>query len=466
MNRLWVRLSLAFALVTLVGVGVAALLANYQITTQFRHFVMGSRMAEMVLPALTDHYARTGSWENVEATLATLPMGGMGGMGLGQGRGRGPGRGQPTLLLADGERRVIYDSLGLGETHLSDSLLARAAPIVWQGETVGYLVGGGGPGSVELSGADRAFLNQINRTLLQAGLIAGSVGVIVGLLVARGVAAPLSQLATAARRITAGDLAQRVTVRGATEIADLGRAFNDMTAHLQAAEQQRRHLVADVAHELRTPLSVIRGNLQAILDDVYPLEKEEIVGIYEETVLLNRLINDLRELAQAEAGHLELAPQALDVAAFVGETVDLFRELAREKRIELTASPDASLPPVWADPERLRQILHNLLSNALRHTPAAGQVAVTATLTGSDAVRVTVADSGPGIPPQEMPHLFDRFWRADKSRTRARGGSGLGLAITQQLVKAHGGQIGVESDQGQGSRFWFTLPLAADRITI
>jgi signal transduction histidine kinase len=298
-------------------------------------------------------------------------------------------------------------------------------------------------------------------------------------------------LATAARRISQGQLDQRVPVNGADEVAGLAQAFNDMAANLQQAETLRRNLVADVAHELRTPLSVIQGNLRAILDDVYPLEKSEIAAIYDETLILNRLINDLRELAQAEAGQLSLNIQPTELTPLIEGAADLFVELTREKAVNLEVTLPDNLPLVLADPDRTQQILFNLLTNALRHTPEGGTIGVLvdeaesgqsskgAEGQGSDflsahpspkftnhtpatLIRVSITDTGPGIPAEDLPHVFDRFWRADKSRSREQGGSGLGLAIARQLVEAQGGQIRVESDgvSGQGSRFWFTLPIA------
>jgi two-component system OmpR family sensor kinase/two-component system sensor histidine kinase BaeS len=313
-----------------------------------------------------------------------------------------------------------------------------------------------------MTAAAQAFLDQINRTLIQAGLIAGLLAVVMGIIMARGLSAPLGRLALAARRISHGELDQRVPVQGADEIADVAGAFNEMAAHLQESETLRRNLVADVAHELRTPLSVIQGNLQAILDDVYPMDKTEIAAIYDETLILNRLINDLRELAQAEAGQLSLNVQPTDLASLIETGADAFAELSREKNVALNVDISDGLPVLPADSDRIRQVLHNLLSNALRHTPDGGTIRVTATKIEQPAqIKVTVADTGSGIPAKGLPHVFDRFWRADRSRSREHGGSGLGLAIARQLVEAHGGQIGVDSEgvPGQGSQFWFTLPV-------
>jgi two-component system OmpR family sensor kinase/two-component system sensor histidine kinase BaeS len=220
--------------------------------------------------------------------------------------------------------------------------------------------------------------------------------------------------------------------------------------------------MADIAHELRTPLSVVQGNLRAILDDVYPLEKSEIARLYDETRLLSRLVDDLRELAQAEAGQLGLNLRATDLAALLHRTITNFEPAAESKQIDLTIETAGALPDIEADPDRLAQVLRNLLTNALRHTPPGGQIAVTASL-GQACVRVSVADSGQGVAPEYLDHVFDRFWRADHARSRENGGSGLGLTIAKSLVEAHGGRIWVESTLGQGATFIFEVPTGSAR---
>jgi two-component system OmpR family sensor kinase/two-component system sensor histidine kinase BaeS len=479
MNKLWLQLTLAFAGVTLAGVMVAGLLANLQVSAQFRRFVAQNQLADSPLGlALVDHYVQNGSWAGVEAVFDQRP--GPGGMGPGQGMRYG----MPTFLLADPAGQIIYDRTGQRRAgRLSDSERVNAAPLQWQGQTIGYLAAGG-PGPADLNPLAQSFLGQFNRSLWLAGCIAGGLGLLLGLTMARSLSAPLGRLATAARRISQGDLSQRVPVKGSNEIADLSHAFNDMAAGLQQAETLRRNMVADIAHELRTPLTVIQGNLQAILDEVYPLEKAEIATVYDETLILSRLVDDLRELAQAEAGQLSLKLQAVNLTDLLERTVILFAEPAQSKNINLQVSLPATLPPVPADPDRIRQVLQNLLANALRHTPEGGSIIIAAQevegsrgageqgndysplLLRSPAplhpmpyVKISVLDTGSGLTAEELPHVFNRFWRADRARSREQGGSGLGLAIAKQLVEAHAGQIGVESEPGQGSRFWFTLPL-------
>jgi two-component system OmpR family sensor kinase/two-component system sensor histidine kinase BaeS len=228
-----------------------------------------------------------------------------------------------------------------------------------------------------------------------------------------------------------------------------------MADELQRAETLRRNLMADIAHELRTPLTVMQGSLRALLDGVYPLELHEIASIYDETRLLSRLVADLRELALAESGQLALNVQAVEVAPVLQATADQFSAAADTQQTRLVLSNTAVLPDVQADPDRLKQVLHNLLTNALRHTTSG-----TITVSGEaldERIRISVQDTGEGIAPEDLGHVFDRFYRADSSRARSTGGSGLGLAIAKAWVEAMGGTIGVTSQPQHGSIFWFTL---------
>lgn len=463
MRRLWVQLTLAFTLVTLMGVAVAALLANRQTSAEFRGFLAQSQVQESGLLAdLAASYQLHGSWDGAAELLANWR--GPAGMGAGHGMMRGA----LTLVLVDRERTVVYDSSGTAGGRISANETAAALPIRVDRQPVGFLLVRSA-GQTGLTAAAEQFLVQVNQALIQAGLIGAAMGVLLGLLLARGLAAPLDRLALAARRLAAGDLSQRVPVGGPIEVAAAGEAFNEMASALESAEELRRRMVADIAHELRTPLTVIEGNLHAILDDVYPLEKAEVQIILDETLLLGRLVADLRELALAEAGQLRLQPQPLDLLALITQSVAAFHGAADQQQISLSVSAPPNLPEVQADPDRTSQVLRNLLANALRYTPTGGEVMIrvlaepVATANHQPAplmVRVVVEDSGPGIAPADRPHVFERFWRADRARTRSHGGSGLGLAIARQLVQAQGGQIGLDSTPGSGSRFWFTVPCA------
>jgi signal transduction histidine kinase len=264
---------------------------------------------------------------------------------------------------------------------------------------------------------------------------------------------PLSDLIDAAQRIEAGDLTPRVRERGPRELRALARAFNSMTLRLQASEDQRRRLLADVTHELRTPVAVLQGNLEALLDGVYPPDDQHLRPLLEETQVLSRLIDDLRTLSLAESGGLELHREATDVEVLIADVLASFRAEADASGVALQAAVPDELPLVEVDPLRLREVLSNLLGNALHHTPRGGEVRVTAGVRDRQ-LTLSVADSGSGIAAEDLPHVFERFYKSPDSR-----GSGLGLAIARNLVQAHGGEIGAESAPGQGTTMRITIPL-------
>jgi signal transduction histidine kinase len=271
----------------------------------------------------------------------------------------------------------------------------------------------------------------------------------------RQVAAPVGDLMEAAGRVEAGDYSARVPERGPREVRSLAQAFNAMTTRLQSNEEQRRKLLADVTHELRTPLTVIQGSLEGIVDGVYPADGPHLTPILEETRVLARLIDDLRTLSLAESGALKLHREPTDLGVLAGEAVAAFRAQADEAGVDVNARIDESMPLVDVDPVRIREVLSNLIANALRYTPRGGAIHVTGSA-DEQCITLAVRDTGAGIAPEVLPHIFDRFYKSEESR-----GSGLGLAIARNLVAAHGGTIRAESAPGQGTTIQFTLPRVA-----
>jgi signal transduction histidine kinase len=298
-------------------------------------------------------------------------------------------------------------------------------------------------------------------SLLVTAILVGGGGIVFGVLMSRTLAAPLNNLAVTAKALGKRDLSQRVEEKGSDEMIAVARAFNEMAADLEQAEQLCRNLLADVAHELRTPLTVLQGNMRAILDEVFPCDDKEIARMYEHTRFLSRLVNDLHELAQAEAKQLPLDRQKTDLTQLITATSDTFRPDAETKEVTLNVDLSTDLPAIQVDAARLKQVLQNLLVNALRHTPAGGTITVGAEA-DTHTVCLTIADTGEGIPPEHLAHIFDRFYRADPARSRDRGGAGLGLAIVRAIVEAHGGTITVASEgvPGQGSTFTIQLPVS------
>ena len=453
--RLWVKILAGFMLVALVAVGLVAILANRTTTRQFEIYISQGKLAqaEQLAPAFADYYAQTGSWMGVEAWIDDLA--GLQPTGRGQGRGQGLGRStvNDRLLVVDANGLIVADSDGeLTGERLSQSEVAAGVPIMVDGQQVSTLLIPAASGVHEV--LENEFLAQVNRTLLWAGLAAGAVAMVLGLLLARQLTAPLRSLTHAAHDLAEGK-APQVEVTSQDEIGELAQAFNQMSRSLDHQETLRRNLMADIAHELRTPLTVIRGDLEALLDGVFQPTPEALASLQEETLLLSRLVDDLRALAQAEAGQLRLERRPTDLADLLQGVVASFDLQATVQGQTLRLNVVPGLPPVAADPQRVRQIVANLVSNALRHAPESGQVLVSAEVRHGEAI-VSVTDDGPGIPAQDIPHVFDRFWRGERPRTE---GSGLGLAIARELVRAHDGQIWVESEPGKGSVFRFTLPL-------
>ncbi|HEY83005.1 MAG TPA: HAMP domain-containing protein [Dehalococcoidia bacterium] len=305
--------------------------------------------------------------------------------------------------------------------------------------------------------AEREFLDNLGRTLWIAGLSGAALAMFLGYLFTRQIVAPLSKVSHAARRVAQGDLGQRVEIHGSGELAELGESFNLMAATLSRDQELRQNMVADIAHELRTPLSILQGNVEAMLDGVMEANAENLTLLHQEIVLLARLIEDLRTLSLAEAGQLRFQPQATDLKEVSRQVIDGFQAQMAAKKVNLRLEAPDDLPQAWVDPERIAQVMRNLLSNALRYTPESGDITVRLT-PGSDGITVSVTDTGAGIAPKDLPYIFDRFYRVDRSRTRSTGGSGLGLAIVKQLVEAQGGRVWAESTPGKGSTFAFHVP--------
>ena len=268
----------------------------------------------------------------------------------------------------------------------------------------------------------------------------------------RRVGFPLGDIVGAADRVGRGDYSTRIVERGPPFLQKVARAFNAMAARLAAQEQLRRNLMADVAHELRTPLSVMRGRLEGLLDGVYQRDDETVEQLLDQTRLLERLVEDLRTLAHAEGGTLRLQRESTDIGVLIHEVVRSFEAAAQTRGLDFHATQNGEVPLMDVDPFRIREVLSNLITNALRHTPAGGRIAVTATAE-SNRLRVDVEDTGSGIPPEELPRVFDRFAKGAGSQ-----GSGLGLAIARNLIAAHGGEISVRNRPEGGAVFTFTLP--------
>ncbi len=316
---------------------------------------------------------------------------------------------------------------------------------------------GMGPGRhLVLGGAEETFLGAVDRGIAVGVALAVALAAVAALAVAYYLTRPLERLTSAARALAGGDLAHRVDVGGPSEVARLGESFNEMAGSLAEAEDLRRRLVADVAHELRDPLAALRAQVEAVAEGVLPADQQHLASLADDVRYLSRLVADLQELSAAEAGALRYDMQPLDLAALVASEAERAAGLAREG-VEVRAEC-VSAARVMGDELRLRQVLRNLLGNALRHTERGS---VTAACSREDGrVRVEVRDTGPGIPEKDLPYVFERFYRADEARARDTGGSGIGLAVARRIVEDHGGEVFARNAEGGGAVAGFTLPQA------
>lgn len=305
------------------------------------------------------------------------------------------------------------------------------------------------------------FLASVHNSLIWVGALIIIAGLAVSVMLARSITVPLRRLNEAVRAVQAGHFGGIVPVTTKDEVGRLTTAFNEMNQALATDSERRRRFLADVAHELRTPLTVIQGNIEGMRDGIIDANREELQSLYEETQHLSRLIHDLRDLSLAEAGQLTLEKTPMDFNAFLSQSVDAMRPLTEKKHLSLTLRLHP-VGDVCADPSRLYQILSNLLSNAIRYTPEGGSITVSSAQKEEDEKKwavFSVSDTGIGMSADDLPHIFEHFYRADPSRNRKTGGSGIGLSIVRELAELHGGYVTAESTPGKGSTFHVYLPL-------
>ena len=477
------RLILAFTVALGLALGAVGVLVSFAAEAETDRFQVRSQEFRFgrVHRMIERQYDDQGDWDRAQASLEQAST--------------FYGR---RFVITDAHGQVVADShkeAGFKEAGFmvrKEPTPSHKVPIRFKGEHVGYLaqVSNGGAPTATASGVSGGeplplppgpapagsapaptptgespgepvvsrVTAQVNRALIWTGFAAAAAGIVLIAIASRRILAPLQALGAAAQKLGQGDLAQRVPATGPSEIRQLGDTFNSMAENLQAAEQQRRNLTADVAHELRTPLSNIQGYLDAINDGLLRADDATMATLRQQTSHLVTLVEDLRLLALAEAGSLVLHASPQPLNELLEDTVEAFRPRADAKAIQLSLEASTGLPEVTLDRTRISQVVGNLLENAMVHTPDGGAVTVGASA-GEGLVTVSIADSGPGIAPEEAPRVFDRFYRVDPSRARATGGAGLGLTIARQLVEAHGGTIWLDSELGRGSTFRFSLPV-------
>ena len=390
------------------------------------------------------YYLGHGSWDGVEAIVADIQA--------------GPsflGRGWDDVLLLDEKGQVLIDR-GRTDTPRTGQPYSFAEgdvqfPLRVNGEPIGTLAVQG-----SILNWPSSLIRGLVIPVVIISFFTGVLTLLIGFLLVRRVVTPLADVVAASHAVSAGDLSARVQVRGPGDLRGLSDSFNRMADALERNDRERRELLADVAHELRTPLTVMRGKLEGIVDGVYPADESHVAPVLEETYLLEKLVEDLRLLTLAETRQLHFDREVVDLNDLASRAIDLFSAEAAEKSITIGMGAEPGLPTVTADPQRVAQVIGNLLSNALLYVPEGGRINIT-TRHILEGVELAVSDNGPGVPESDLPKLFDRFWRSDKSRSRSAGGAGLGLAIARQLVEAQGGRITANNNPGGGLKVAFVL---------
>ena len=465
------RLILGFAAVLALSMTAAAVCTGFAAHREVSH-IQGEQdrvRAGRIHSALADYYDEAGDWDGLQDFVNRIGF-----------------QSEREIVVLDADGNVAADNRPLRRGHddrghrvLFNAGIPRGplpppqyfTPITSDGSEVGAVAIAAGrrdgpvyifPGP-HLDEPDDAepplaqFTERVNRSLVVAGVVAGVVGIILVLLLSRRTLGSIGNLTAAARRLGSGDLSSRVPVRGNDEVAELGHAFNTMADALEDSECQRRSMVSDVAHELRTPLANIQGHVEAMQDGLLQPDAATLDTVHQQTLYLNRLVSDLSLLAQTEARELRLQLEPESISDIALRVTDSFRPRAEIQSVRLDTALTDGLPLLNLDRLRIEQAMGNLVDNAIRYTPPGGTVTVAVGPHG-DGVRVVVTDTGPGIPTDALPHVFDRLYRVDPSRDRTTGGAGLGLTIARQLIEAHGGTVWAESEEGIGSRFGFDLP--------
>ena len=468
LRSLRVRLLLMFMLVILVTLTTIALAQQATTASAFRDYQNVTKNIERINKGQEEKdFLNLGTTGSVVANmLRAYALGDMKQVHIQAQQLAGA---DPRIILVDHSGRVVVDSsgqlaentlVGTDPTFTTNLLSTSNMPVLVVSTDIAKTFV-----TTKVSSSTAPppfdFLSVVDHSLWLVIVAAWLLALLLTLAFSNTILKPVSELTRVARRMEQGDLSQRVKIRAKDEIGKLAHAFNTMADSLARSEDLRRNMVSDIAHELRTPLTNIRGYLEGLKDHVVDPTQDIIVSLYEESLILSRLVADLQELSLAEAGQLHLVRKPLALEEIISKAVSSLQLQATNKQLLLSADLPPYLPKVMADAERTGQILRNLLNNAIIHTPPGGEITVRARA-GYDEVVVSVQDSGEGIPPEHLPNIFERFYRADASRSRATGGSGLGLAIVKQMVEAQHGRIEVTGTPGPGSCFTFTLPLAVN----
>ncbi len=430
-----------------------AVLVNIQIQRQFDTLVQQIYQEDLanLNSQLTAYYEENQTWDGIEDVLFNErpsefdpenPL----------------SRKLPVTLVGNNRKVIFGDRHFPREEALPEDIINQGLPISVNDETVGWIILDSFREGGEISDSPEAkFLVDLNRSTILSALIAGGAALVLSIWLAGTISRPIHELKVATEQVAQGELGAQVSIHSADEIGELAASFNQMSTDLAHANNLRRQMTADIAHDLRTPLSVIQGYTEALDEGKLPGNSEIYGSMHKQVLHLNRLVEDLRTLSLADAGQLSLYPQDVAPRDILEHSVLVYAPQAEQQQVTLNLDIPDILPRIIVDPDRIVQILGNLISNALRHTPSGGEIRLAARSIRSNLV-IEVQDTGAGIPKEDLPYVFDRFYKGDKSRSES-GESGLGLAIARSIVEAHKGHISVSSVSGQGTTFTISLPV-------
>lgn len=473
--KLKTRLSLSFFFIIAVVAGVSFVFIQNSTQSLFRSFVFSgdSEKAQMYASIFAEYYAEHKSWDGLQAFLSEMPQivfqsiddrihGEPSSSAL-------SAYSKQTISALLSDRIAVADSSGVIVADSAEKILHTVHPATHLRSGIPIISGSRRVGTVlvgsmidsSLTGMNQHFLDSVLRSLILGILISSCLAFFLSLVFSSRITRPIASLNNAAKRVAQGDFEVSVSPEGDEELRSLSISFNAMIGELNNLENAKKQIIADAAHELRTPVTLIQGTLEGMLDGVFPVDTNVLSSVYEETLRLSSLIDKLRKLEIIESGKLELTLSSVNVSEMIRHALTVFRSLAQEKNIDLWMEPIDSSLTVEADSFWLSEAIYNLLSNAVKYTPNGGKVRVHAHRVDSTSIRIQVDDSGPGIPSLEREQIFERFYRIDKSRSSSSGGRGLGLAITKQIISAHGGTIRVETSNLGGASFIVELFISA-----
>lgn len=446
--KIGLKLALVLIIVVVMATTTATIFSAAAISTAFTRYIQQnlSIRLEQLAANVADHYQSYG-WQGVDKLFVANSWRGRGQSGFGQRKLM-----SERFIIADKQGIVVFDSYGQEVGKDVGEQVSRGVPIIVDGGRVGTIIASQIMGNLE-----QDFIQSVRKANWYAGIIAVVMAMIVSMLVSKKFSTPLVLLAEATRRIADKNLSYRVNITSKDEFGQVAQAFNKMAESLEKNESLRKQLIADVAHELRTPLTLLRGNLESLQEGIIKPSPEVFVSLHDESLRMSRLVADLQNLSLADAGELIVLKNPENLTDIITGVVNGISHDAVVSGVSLQLSLPKERVMLAVDRHRIEQIFYNLLRNALRYTPQGGTIGI-ALNQAADHVKIEITDTGQGIDAADLPYIFDRFYRVDKSRNRESGGAGLGLAITKSFVEAHGGEIWAESQLDHGSKFIFTLP--------